>query len=91
MLRTNDDDDACARGLIALEARALLTRLKLIKPFALQEPMLPAAALTPRAQLAIERHLAQSPKRTIVLPLRIHCPLVFNMYGSKSCSRVAPW
>jgi hypothetical protein len=32
--------------LIAHEARALLTRLARIKPFALLEPMLPAAAIS---------------------------------------------
>ena len=39
------------------EARALLTRLARIQPFALQETMLPAAALLPEAQTAIERFL----------------------------------
>jgi hypothetical protein len=40
------------------EARALLTRLVRVKPFALQESMLPAAALLPESQIAIERFLA---------------------------------
>jgi len=40
------------------EARALLTRLARVKPFALLEPMLPAAAPSPAAQVAIERYLA---------------------------------
>jgi hypothetical protein len=44
--------------LIAHEARALLTRLARIKPFVLLEPMLPAAAISPSAQTAIERYLA---------------------------------
>jgi hypothetical protein len=39
------------------EARALLTRLSRVKPFALQETMLPAAALSPAALIAIERLL----------------------------------
>ena len=39
------------------EARALLARLALVKPFALQEPMLPAAALLPAAEVAIDRFL----------------------------------
>jgi hypothetical protein len=39
------------------EARALLTRLARIQPFALQETMLPAAGLLPEAQTAIERFL----------------------------------
>lgn len=41
------------------EAGALLTRLARIKPFALSEAMVPAANLSPAAQVAIERHLAQ--------------------------------
>ena len=40
------------------EARALLSRLARVKPFALLEPMLPAAAPSPAAQVAIERYLA---------------------------------
>ena len=39
------------------ESRALLTRLARVKPFALVEPMLPAANLLPSAQSAIEGHL----------------------------------
>src|SRR5271168_218417 len=39
------------------EARALGTRLARVGPFALQEPMLPAAALLPGSQIAIERFL----------------------------------
>ena len=39
------------------EARALLTRLDRVKPFALQETMLPAAALSPAALIGIERFL----------------------------------
>jgi hypothetical protein len=48
---------AIASGLIEQEARALLTRLERVKPFALHETMVPAAALTPEAQLLIERFL----------------------------------
>ncbi|MEF8731709.1 MAG: hypothetical protein V5B40_07310 [Candidatus Accumulibacter meliphilus] len=48
-----------AAWMLAQEARALRTRLTRIKPFALLEPMLPAATLRPRAQVAIERHLAR--------------------------------
>ena len=46
-----------ASWMLAQEARSLLTRLARVKPFALIEPMLPAAALLPGAQWAIERHL----------------------------------
>ena len=41
------------------EARALLTRLARVKPFALLEPMLPAAAISQPAQVSIERYLAE--------------------------------
>jgi hypothetical protein len=43
--------------MLEQEARALLTRLGRVKPFALQEPMLPAANLLPDAEIAIERYL----------------------------------
>src|SRR5919204_3654279 len=46
-----------ARTLLEQEARALLTRLGRVRPFALQETMLPAAALAPATQIAIERFL----------------------------------
>jgi hypothetical protein len=47
-----------AAWMLAQEARALLTRLARVKPFALVESMLPAASLLPPAQVAIEHHLA---------------------------------
>ncbi len=47
------------KWLLMQEARALLTRLQRVKPLALQEPMLPAAALLPPAQSAIERYLIE--------------------------------
>jgi hypothetical protein len=40
------------------EARAMLARLARVRPFALLEPMLPAAAISTPAQRAIERYLA---------------------------------
>jgi hypothetical protein len=49
--------DPFARALLKHEAQALLARLRLIKPFALQETMLPTAALLPAAQSAIDRFL----------------------------------
>lgn len=51
---------SAAAWLLDREARALLTRLARVKPFALQEPMLPAAALSARAQTAIEDYLARA-------------------------------
>lgn len=46
-----------ARWLLLQDARSLLTRLERVRPFALQETMLPAAALSPAALIAIERFL----------------------------------
>jgi hypothetical protein len=46
-----------AAWLLEQEARALLTRLDRVKPFVLQETMVPAAALMPIAQVAIDRYL----------------------------------
>ena len=48
-----------ASWMQAQEARALLTRLARVKPFALYEPMVPAAGISPLAQTAIERYLAE--------------------------------
>ena len=49
--------DFDAKTMLAYETRAMLARLALVKPFALQESMLPAAALLPTAQVAIDRFL----------------------------------
>lgn len=46
-----------ASWMLEQEARALLTRLGRVKPFVLQESMLPAAGLLPESQVAIERYL----------------------------------
>jgi hypothetical protein len=43
--------------LLRQEARALLTRLARVKPFALVEPMVTAAGISPIAQTAIEQYL----------------------------------
>jgi hypothetical protein len=51
-----------ASWMLEQEARALLTRLARVKPFALQESMLPAANLLPGSQLAIEKFLMQGRK-----------------------------
>lgn len=48
---------ALAAEYLEQEARSLLTRLDRVKPFALQETMLPAAAPSPAAIVAIERFL----------------------------------
>lgn len=48
-----------AAWMLAQEARSLLERLARVQPFALIEPMVPAAALSPASQSAIEAYLAQ--------------------------------
>jgi hypothetical protein len=52
-------DQRGAAWFMAQETRALLARLARVKPFALHETMVPAAALLPASQIAIERFLAQ--------------------------------
>jgi hypothetical protein len=46
-----------AAWTLTQEARALQTRLGRVRPFALLEPMVPAAALLPQAQSAIDEYL----------------------------------
>lgn len=50
---------ATATWLLEQEARALLTRLARVRPFALHFPQVVAAAVSPQAQEAIERYLAR--------------------------------
>ena len=52
-------DQRGAAWFMAQETRALLARLARVKPFVLHETMVPAAALLPASQIAIERFLAQ--------------------------------
>ena len=54
--------DVDALEMMALEARALLTRLKRVKPFVLHETAVPAANISSSAQMAIERYLADGRK-----------------------------
>src|SRR5262245_55769348 len=51
--------DSAFRNFLEHEARALLTRLDRIQPFALSESMVPAANLSAEAQRAIDGFLAQ--------------------------------
>jgi hypothetical protein len=48
-----------ASWMLEQEARALLTRLALVKPLALEGPMVPAAGLLPGPQIAIESFLTR--------------------------------
>jgi hypothetical protein len=56
-------------AMLADEARAMLTRLSRVKPFALHETMVPAAAVSVAAQAAIEEYLAAGRRE---LRARIH-------------------
>src|SRR6266540_4033849 len=47
--------DSYTKAMLMHETRALMARLARVKSFALQETMLPAAALLPAAQSAIDR------------------------------------
>ena len=49
--------------LLEMEARSLLTRLTRLRPFALITPMVPAAAVSPAAQTAIENHMIRGRKK----------------------------
>jgi hypothetical protein len=49
--------DSYTRAMLLHETRSLVARLAMVKPFALQETMLPAAALLPTAQSAIDKYL----------------------------------
>lgn len=63
------NQNSYAAQVLAHEARGLLTRLARVKPFALLEPMLPAAAISTPAQRAIEVYLANGRRE---LRQRIH-------------------
>ena len=51
-----------AAWMLEQEARALLTRLALVKPLVLEGPMVPAAGLLPGPQIAIEHFLSRGRK-----------------------------
>jgi hypothetical protein len=59
--------------LLEQEARALLTRLERVKPFALQMTSVLAAAVSPGAQTAIETHLAQGRRALRAMVRRFRC------------------
>ncbi|HEY3956344.1 MAG TPA: hypothetical protein VGM53_23490 [Streptosporangiaceae bacterium] len=58
-----------ATWMLEREARAMLARLDRVKPFAVQETMLPAAALSPAAQAGIENYLING-RRTLRRQIR---------------------
>src|SRR5262245_51697392 len=52
--------EVVATWLLEQEARALLTRLARLRPYALNMPMVTAAAVSPAAQTAIESHMIKA-------------------------------
>lgn len=74
-----------ARKLLTQEARALLSRLARVKPFALTMPMTTAAAPSPAAQQAVERYLVQGRRhlRRLVMDY-------LQWLGSPASRRAAP-
>src|SRR5262245_35821559 len=52
-----------ALSLLEQEARALLTRLEKVKPFALHQTMVPAAALPPAVLSAIDNYLIEGRRK----------------------------
>jgi hypothetical protein len=58
-----------ATWMLEREARAMLARLDRVKPFAVQETMLPAAALSPAAQTGIDQYLLRG-RRTLRQQIR---------------------
>src|SRR5882762_10259079 len=54
---------ALALSLVENEARALLVRLGRVRPFALQQTMVPAAALPPAVLSAIDRYLIEGRRK----------------------------
>ena len=74
-----------ALEMLAQEARALLTRLERMKPFALYESAVPAAHISPQAHIAIERHLADGRKA-----LRQHVHAFLRWLQSSGSRRPTP-
>src|SRR5213078_975645 len=59
--------DSTARALLAHEARALLTRIERLSPFALRMPMVGAAAVSPAAQTGAESLVMQGRRELSVM------------------------
>lgn len=59
--------DSRARALLAQEARALLTRIERLSPFALKMPMVTAATVSPAAQTGVETLLMRGRRELTAL------------------------
>jgi hypothetical protein len=83
--------DSYARWMLIQESRALLTRLGRVKPFALQESMLPAASLLPKSQTAIERFLIEGRRhlRSLVIDYMqwLNSPLLSAVSDAEEAQR----
>ena len=86
--RAADDRLPLPIWLLEQEARALQTRLARVKPFALLEPMLPAAAISPPAQTAIEASLAAG-RRELRSRIRSLISWLHSPAGRQSTSEAA--
>jgi hypothetical protein len=63
--------DSSARALLAQEARALLTRIERLSPFALKMPMVTAATVSPAAQTGVETLLMRG-RRSLTALVRAY-------------------
>jgi hypothetical protein len=63
-------NELAARNLLAHEARALLTRIARLSPFAVRTPMVTAAAISPAAQTGVETLLLQGRRELRAMVLR---------------------
>lgn len=72
-------------NLVAQEARALLVRLRRVRPFALQQTMVPAAALPPALLSAIDRYLISGRRKVHQMVVRF-----IRWLGSPAGQSVSP-
>jgi hypothetical protein len=72
-----------ASSLLEQEARALLARLEKVKPFALHQTMVPAAALPPAVLSAIDRYLIEG-RRKVRLMVQDYVDWLANRAGRSS-------
>jgi hypothetical protein len=72
-----------ASSLLEQEARALLARLEKVKPFALHQTMVPAAALPPAVLSAIDRYLIEG-RRKVRLMVQDYMDWLVSRAGRSS-------
>src|SRR5262245_29730058 len=79
---------AIALRLLAHEARAMLTRIGRLKPFALVESMVPAANVSPTAQTAIEWFLIRG-RRGLRARVRRYIAWLHSSHGLRATAEQA--